>query len=79
LHDEKEFSPRNATDDGRQIDFNDEHLASARASIRVSLDPHSNVNDESDSHDEKQSQPRISTEAGRQIDRNNRQFENAVD
>jgi hypothetical protein len=39
---------------GRQIDFNIEQPENAFASIRVSFDPDSNVNDDSDSHDEKE-------------------------
>jgi hypothetical protein len=53
---------------GRQIDCNDEQREKAFASIRVSFDPDSNVNDESDEHDEKELVPRNSTVAGRQID-----------
>jgi hypothetical protein len=34
---------------GRQIDFSDEHPENAFRSIRVSLEPESNVNDEIDS------------------------------
>jgi hypothetical protein len=54
---------------GRQIDFNNEQPESASTSIRVSLDPDSNVNVESDLHDAKERSPRQSTDAGRQIDR----------
>jgi hypothetical protein len=54
---------------GRQIESNDEQSESAYASIRVSLDPDSNVNDESDVHDENKRASRHSTEAGTQIDR----------
>jgi hypothetical protein len=68
-HDDKRRSSRNSTDAGRQIDFNNEQLESASASIRVSLDPDSNVSDESDLHKSKERCPRNSTEAGRQIDR----------
>jgi hypothetical protein len=79
VHDKKELSPRNSSEAGRQIDFNDEQPESAFASIRVSLDPFSNVNDESDSQSEKDSSPRNSTEAGRQIDFNDEQPESACD
>jgi hypothetical protein len=73
LHREKDLFPRNSTDAGRQIDFNDEQLQSALESIPVSFDPGSNVNDESDSHPEKDLTPRNSTDAGRQIDFNDEQ------
>jgi hypothetical protein len=67
-HPENELSPRNSTEAGRQIDFNDEEPESAFASIRVSFDPDSNVNDESNSHCAKELSPSNSTDAGRQID-----------
>jgi hypothetical protein len=73
----KAHLPSDSTEAGRQIDFNDEHLENASASIRVSFDPDSNVNDDSDQHNEKASSPRNSTEAGRQIDLNEKQLENA--
>jgi hypothetical protein len=73
LHNEKDSSPRNSTEAGRQIDSNDEQPESALGSIRVCFDPDSNVNDESDSHGEKDSSPRNSTDAGRQIDFNDEQ------
>jgi hypothetical protein len=73
LHPQKEFSPRNSTEAGRQIDSNDEQSQSALDSIRVSFDPDSNVNDESDLQPEKDFSPRNSTEAGRQIDFNDEQ------
>jgi hypothetical protein len=53
------------SDAGRQSDSNDEHQESAQASIRVSFDPDSNVNDESDLHSQKECSPRNSTKAGR--------------
>jgi hypothetical protein len=62
---------------GIQIDVNDEQSESARASIRVSFDPDSNVNEESDSHDEKEPSARNSTEAGIQIDCNDEQPDTA--
>jgi hypothetical protein len=74
VHSLKEASPRISTDAGRQIDFNEEQGESARASIRVSFDPGSNVNDESESHSLKEASPRNSTEAGRQIDFNEEQY-----
>jgi hypothetical protein len=49
------------------------------ASIRVSFDPDSNVNDQSDLHLEKDSLPRNSTDAGRKIDCNDEQPESAPD
>jgi hypothetical protein len=67
------------SDAGRKIDFNDEQPKSALGSIRVSFDPDSNVNDESDLHDEKELSPRNSTEAGRQIDCNDEQPYSARD
>jgi hypothetical protein len=77
LHDEKQPSPRNSTEAGREIDLNDEQEENAFASIRISFDPDSNVNDESELHDEKQPSPRNSTEAGREIDLNDEQEERA--
>jgi hypothetical protein len=65
--------PRNPSDAGRQIDCNEEQPESARASIRVSFEPDSNVNDASDVHPKKDSSPRNSSEAGRQIDFNDEQ------
>jgi hypothetical protein len=53
------------SDAGRQIDSNDEQPKSALGSIRVSFDPDSNVNDESDSQHMKELSPRNSTEVGR--------------
>jgi hypothetical protein len=52
-------------------------LESALDSIRVSFDPNSNVNDDSELHELKELLPRNSTEAGRQIDFNNEQPESA--
>jgi hypothetical protein len=57
LHDVNEPSPRNATEAGRQIDSNDVQSQSARASIRLSFDPDSNVNNESE-QDEREFCPR---------------------
>jgi hypothetical protein len=73
LQDEKELSPRNSTDAGRQIDANEQQSEKACVSIRVSLDPDSNVNDERESHDEKEFSPTNSTEAGREINFNDEQ------
>jgi hypothetical protein len=53
LHPLKHPSPRNSTDAGRQIDFNDEQPESALASIRVSVDPDSNCNEQSELHESK--------------------------
>jgi hypothetical protein len=47
------------------------------ASIRVSFDPDSNANDESDSDHKKTPSPRNLSEAGRQIDCNDEQPESA--
>jgi hypothetical protein len=52
-------------------------LKSAYASIRLSFDPDSNVNEESESHDLKHDLPTISTNAGRQIDFNDEQPQSA--
>jgi hypothetical protein len=71
---EKEPSPRNSTEAGRQIDLSDEQELSEFAAIRVSFDPDSNVNDESEVHDLKEPGPTNSTEAGRQIDLNDEQI-----
>jgi hypothetical protein len=73
LHCEKDSSPRNSTDAGREIDLNDEQPENAFASIRVSFDPDSNVNDESVVHPLKELSPRNSTDAGRKIDLNDEQ------
>jgi hypothetical protein len=70
LQDLKERTPRNSTEAGRQIDWSDKQPESALASIRISPDPDSNVNDESELHDEKQSASSNSTQAGRQNDFN---------
>jgi hypothetical protein len=58
------------TEAGIQIDFNDEQPESASAPIRVSFEPDSKVNDESNLQQEKERSERITTEAGRQIDLN---------
>jgi hypothetical protein len=79
LHEQKELSPRKSTDAGREIDFNDEQQQIAAASIRVSFDPDSNVNDESDVHPIKVQAPRNSTDAGKQMDSNDEQLESACD
>jgi hypothetical protein len=51
-------------DAGMQNDFNDEHPRNAAPSIRVSFDPDSKVNDESDVHQQKEPTQRTSTDAG---------------
>jgi hypothetical protein len=43
--------------------------------IRLSFDPDSSVNEESDSHAKKQCRPRIPTEAGKQMDNSEEQPE----
>jgi hypothetical protein len=63
LQDEKAPSPRNSTEAGRQIDLNDEQWESAFASIRVSLDPLSMINEQSDSQSQKLQAPRMSISA----------------
>jgi hypothetical protein len=73
LHDDKQPSPRDSTEAGKQIDLNDKQQDRARDSIRVSFEPDSNVSNESELHDDKQPSPRDSTEAGRQIDSNDKQ------
>jgi hypothetical protein len=67
-----------SSDEGRQIDINGEQPESVLASIRVSIDPDSNVNDKSDSQDEKESPQKNSTDAGRQIDLNDEEFAKAL-
>jgi hypothetical protein len=52
LHERKERGPRNPTDAGRQIDFNDEQTENVDASIRITFDPNSNVHGEMEMHDE---------------------------
>jgi hypothetical protein len=59
LQSEKEPSPRNSTEAGRQIDSNDEHQESVHASIRVNFDPDSNLNEQIERQEEKQPTPRI--------------------
>jgi hypothetical protein len=68
-----EPSPRNSTDAGRQIDCNEKPSQKVLASIRVSFDPDSNVNNESNLHGEKEPTRRNPTDAGRQIDFNDEQ------
>jgi hypothetical protein len=58
---------------GIRIDFNDEQPESAPASIRVSFDPGSIINEARDPQSCKECFPRTSTEAGRQIDFNDEQ------
>jgi hypothetical protein len=65
--------PRNPTEAGRQMDFNNSHDQNAFRSIRVSFDPGSNVNDKTDLHEQREAAPRNSTDAGRQIDLNDEQ------
>jgi hypothetical protein len=77
MHNEKEEAPRNPTDAGRQSDSNDSQEETAYSSMRVSFDPDSNANDESERHDLKQDGPRNSTDAGRQINSNDSQDESA--
>jgi hypothetical protein len=48
LQSETGICPRNSTDAGRQIDFNDEQPKSVFGSIRVSFEPDANENDESE-------------------------------
>jgi hypothetical protein len=73
MHPQKELFPRYLTEAGRQIHCNDEQPERASSAIRVSFDPDSNVNVESEMHPQKEFQPRNSTEAGRQIDPNDEQ------
>jgi hypothetical protein len=62
------------SDAGTQIDFNDEQSEKVKPSIRLSFEPDSNENDESDLHLAKECFPRNSTEAGRQTDSNDEQL-----
>jgi hypothetical protein len=62
-----------STDAGIKNDFTDEHSQNAYSSMRISLDPDSKVNDESDLHSRKQRSQRTSTDAGRQIVFNDKQ------
>jgi hypothetical protein len=71
----KHFFRRNLTDAGREIDVNDEQRRRALSPIRVSFDPDSIVNEESDVHHENESLQSTSTEAGRQIECNDGQKE----
>jgi hypothetical protein len=50
LHDAKQFSPRNPTGAGIQIDSNDEQPANALAPISVSFEPASNLRAQRKSH-----------------------------
>jgi hypothetical protein len=63
---------------GIVIDSNDVQSEKAFSEIRVSWDPESNVNEESDLHVRKQPSGIIVTDAGRQKDRNREQNESAV-
>jgi hypothetical protein len=73
VHDETELSSSDLTEAGTQIDLNDEHLWNAWGPISGSVDPDSNVNDESDVHNEKELRPRNANELGREIDVNDEQ------
>jgi hypothetical protein len=57
------------TEEGREMECNDEQSESALLSIRSNFEFDSNVNDTSEVQVEKQSSPTISIDAGRQIDR----------
>jgi hypothetical protein len=65
---EKHLSPIISTEPGREIDCSDRHPESAFASIRVSFEQDSNVNDESDAQPERYLSPITSTKQGIQID-----------
>jgi hypothetical protein len=52
-----------------KMDFNKEHFENDLSSIRISFDPLSNINEESERQSEKQLGPKISTDAGIQIER----------
>jgi hypothetical protein len=69
VHKEKQNGPRTSTDEGMKTDFSNEQLENDCSSIRISFDPLSNVNEESERQSEKQSRPRISTDAGIQTER----------
>jgi hypothetical protein len=47
------LAQRISTDDGIQIDFNDEQYENASDSIRVNFDPHSKTNEQSDRQPQK--------------------------
>jgi hypothetical protein len=64
----KQSLPRTLTDDGIQIDFNDEQSENARSSIRDSFDRDSNAKFSSRKHRKKQDSQRISTDEGKAID-----------
>jgi hypothetical protein len=59
-HLEKQLLHRISTDAGMQIDFKHEQYASTRTSIRLSFDPHSNINDEIKERPKKHPNPRLS-------------------
>jgi hypothetical protein len=61
-----------------QTDESDDHEQNAAASIRVSLEPDSNVKIESRSQLRKQWSPSISTDDGMQIGESDEQNENAA-
>jgi hypothetical protein len=69
---------RGATEEGKQINFSDEHLENARVPIRSSREFDSNVSVESDLHSLKQDSPRIVTDEGIQTDLSDEHLENAL-
>jgi hypothetical protein len=73
VHDDKQFSPRNVTERGREIDFNAEQRKNASRSISRSFDPESKDTDESDVHDMKDLSLIMVTEGGMEIDVNEEQ------
>jgi hypothetical protein len=76
-HEEKEPAPRNSTNAGRHITFNDEQPEKVFETMQYSFDPDSNVNDERDVQDMKELSPRNLTEAGTQIECNEEHPRNA--
>jgi hypothetical protein len=64
---------------GSEIVFNDRQARSTYLSIRVSFDPDSNINEESEWQPQKAYFPIHFTAAGRQVDRNAQHCQNALD
>jgi hypothetical protein len=58
---------------GRAINVNERHRANTPGSIKLSFDPGSKVNDDSDTQYAKQPSQRLTTDAGMQTDFNDEQ------
>jgi hypothetical protein len=68
VHNSKQWDGRTSGYAGREIDFSDEQRKSALLSIRVSCDPDSNVNSQSEVQSLKQDFPNFLIDPGTQIE-----------